>query len=253
MESNQKAVVRKELPTVADVYADVERINELQGAMALFNAPPKPEWLKDHPTAKVKNKQGQFVPAKYIPINITESLLNYFFPTWSVEVIDYKLIANSVAVHVRLHLLFPDVQMRYFDGVGAAPLQTDSGAGAIEFDKIKSAAVQMALPSAKSYAIKDAADHIGKIFGKDINREQMEQASFEIKDVPDASDEDKDFLQGIYTELQTCSTLEELSAKGKELKAKIKLLKKSDYVNEEFIKLGNDRKNEILKGGTKNG
>ncbi len=28
----------------------------------------------------------------------------------------------------------------------------------------------MALPSAKSYAIKDAADHLGSLFGRDLNR-----------------------------------------------------------------------------------
>lgn len=243
--TNSKAVTRKELPQLADIYADVERTNQLQGIMSLLNAPPKPEWLKDHPTVKMKNAAGQTVPAKYIPINVTESLLNWLFPTWSVEVIDYKLIANSVSVHVRLHLEYPNGDVKRFDGVGAAPLQTDAGAGAIDFNQIKSAAVQMALPSAKSYAIKDAADHIGKLFGKDINRSQMEQASFEIKDVPEPTDEDKEFLRDIYKELQQCTTVEQVSAKGKELMAKIKLLNKSEQVKEEFVKLGNARKAEI--------
>jgi hypothetical protein len=250
--SDQKAVTRKTLPTLEQIYADVERTNELQGIMTLLNAPPKAEWLKDHPTVKMKNAAGQFVPAKYIPINVTESLLNWLFPTWSVEVIDYKLIANSVSVHVRLHLEYPNGDKKAFDGVGAAPLQTDAGAGAIDFNQIKSAAVQMALPSAKSYAIKDAADHIGKLFGKDINRAQMEQASFEIKEVQELPDEDKTFLREIYLDLQKCTTLEELSAKGKEYSSKIKLLNKSSEVTDEFKKLGVNRKNEILKGG-KNG
>ena len=33
-------------------------------------------------------------------------------------------------------------------------------------------AIQLALPSAKSYAIKDAAEHIGALFGRDIMRKE---------------------------------------------------------------------------------
>ena len=60
--------------------------------------------------------------------------------------------------------------MLYQDGIGACPLQTDQGAGAIEFNKIKSNAIMLAAPAAESYAFKDAAEKIGKIFGKDLNR-----------------------------------------------------------------------------------
>ena len=81
------------------------------------------------------------------------------------------MIANSVVVTVRLH--YQDVlsnETLWQDGIGAAPLQTDSGAGAIEWDKVKNDAVMKAAPAAESYAVKDAAEKIGKIFGKDLNR-----------------------------------------------------------------------------------
>ena len=60
--------------------------------------------------------------------------------------------------------------MLFQDGVGAAPLQTDKGAGAVDFNAIKSDAVMKAAPAAESYAVKDAAEKIGKLFGKDMNR-----------------------------------------------------------------------------------
>lgn len=242
-----KAVVDRNLPSLEDIYKDVERTNELQGIMMLLNSQPKQEWIKNHPTIKMKDANGAFKPAKYIPINIVEGLLNWLFPTWSVEVLDYKLIANSVSVHVRLHVEMPNGDQRFYDGIGAAPLQTDQGAGAIEFDKIKSAAVQMALPSAKSYAIKDAADHIGRIFGRDLNREVFEQVSFQIKEEQERSDEDKDLLDGMYKEIQKCKTLEELSAKGKEFANKLKLMGK-DSLMSELIKMGTQRKKEVTDG-----
>jgi hypothetical protein len=63
------------------------------------------------------------------------------------------------------------------DGVGAMNVQTDAGKSAADLGAIKAAAVQMALPSAKSYAIKDAAEHFGAIFGRDLNRKDIIQFS----------------------------------------------------------------------------
>jgi hypothetical protein len=49
-------------------------------------------------------------------------------------------------------------------------LQTDKGAGATDFNALKAGAVMMAAPAAETFAIKDAADKLGKLFGKDLNR-----------------------------------------------------------------------------------
>jgi hypothetical protein len=107
----------------------------------------------------------------YLPIERIEWLLTRIFISWRVEIKDSKLIGNSVVVTVRLH--YKSVvtgEWEYQDGIGASPLQTDKDAGAIEFNKLKSGAVQMAAPSAETYAIKDAAEKLGKLFGKDLNR-----------------------------------------------------------------------------------
>jgi hypothetical protein len=55
-------------------------------------------------------------------------------------------------------------------GVGAAPVQTDKGSSAIDLASIKSRAVQIAVPIAKSLAKKDAAEELGALFGRDLNR-----------------------------------------------------------------------------------
>jgi hypothetical protein len=164
----------KNLPVLADLYSDTELKIAQNDLNILLNAPPAAGWLKDHPFAKViKVIDGKkvSVPAKYIPIERIEWLLTRIFIRWNSEIKTVQLIANSVVVTIRLY--YQDVLSKetlWQDGVGAVPLQTDQGAGAIEFDKIKSSAVQMAAPSAETYAIKDAAEKIGKIFGKDINR-----------------------------------------------------------------------------------
>lgn len=159
------------VPKLEDIYGELESVKKQNDLNIILNAEPKKEWIKEHPYIKVK-RGGTYVHHQYIPIERVEFLLTAIFIQWRVEVLETKLIANSVCVTVRLHVKSPlDNEWTYQDGVGAAAIQTDEGAGAIEFDKMKTSAIQMALPAAKSYAISDAADHFGKIFGKDLNRQ----------------------------------------------------------------------------------
>jgi hypothetical protein len=59
------------------------------------------------------------------------------------------------------------------DGVGAAPLQVNAGANPTDITQLKSNAVMLATPAAKSFAIKDAAEHLGEMFGRNLNREHF--------------------------------------------------------------------------------
>ena len=143
----------------------------------LLNQKPPEEWLKTHPIIKreVLNDQGQKVkvPYVYLPIERQEWLMTRIFIQWRVEVKEYSLIGNSVCCSIRLHYHNPITgTWEWQDGVGAQPLQTEYKAGAIEFDKLKTAAVQMALPAAKTFAKKDAMDELGRLFGKDLNRSE---------------------------------------------------------------------------------
>jgi recombination DNA repair RAD52 pathway protein len=185
----------KNLPVLADLYSDTELKIAQNELNVLLNAPPALGWLKDHPFAKiVKVIEGKkvTVPAKYIPIERIEWLLTRIFIRWHSEIKSVQLIANSVVVTVRLY--YQDVvtkEMLWQDGVGAVALQTDQGAGAIEFDKIKSSAVQMAAPSAVTYAIKDAAEKIGNLFGKDINRSTQIDYTNLLNSIPKQDKEEK--------------------------------------------------------------
>lgn len=165
------------LPTIAELYKDdnIPTIQKDNAFQILVNQEPKKEWLKNHPTAKVKvrDDKGNIreVPAKYIPIERIEWLLINIFLKYKVKIKKVKLIANSVLVIVRLkYYNHIDKEWLWQDGVGAAPLQTDKNAGAADFTSLKSHAVQMAAPAAESYAVKDAAEKIGRLFGRDLNR-----------------------------------------------------------------------------------
>jgi hypothetical protein len=150
------------LPTIAEISEMAVKESDKKGALnVLLNQDPPQAFIQVHP----------FNKNPYIAIQSIEFLMTKIFGDWNVEVKRESLIANSVCVTVRVHYKCPLSGDKLFqDGVGAQPLQTDKGANAVDFTAIKNDSVQKALPSAESYAIKDACQKIGKIFGKDIAR-----------------------------------------------------------------------------------
>lgn len=153
---------QRNLPTIKDLRSDVLQKADQNDLNVILNAEPIKEWIKSHPFAK---------NVKYLPIERIEYLLTRIFLKWNVEIKSVQVVANSVVIVVRLYYqdVFSD-QMLWQDGIGAAPIQTDKGSGAMDWNATKSDAVMKAAPAAESYAIKDAAEKIGKLFGKDLNR-----------------------------------------------------------------------------------
>lgn len=138
------------------------KLSKMGEFLEVVNQTPPASFIKDHPMAS---------GVKYIPIEKIEYMLTKIFQEWNVDILREGQLLNSVYVTVRLNYLQPITgQWQHQDGVGAAPIQTDKGKSAADLASIKNDAIMKALPSAESYAIKDAAEKIGKLFGKDLNR-----------------------------------------------------------------------------------
>lgn len=159
----------QKLPSLSDLTSDISlAFKEDQFNLLLSQEPPE-AWVKIQPFAK----------SKYITIEKVEFLLTRIFQEWKVEVISYCALFQSIGVHVRLHYKHPVTgQWSYQDGLGAVSVQTDAGQSAANLAAIKSDAVMKALPAAESYAVKDAAEKLGKLFGKDLNRKDVIEQSF---------------------------------------------------------------------------
>lgn len=134
-----------------------------RGELAEFlNRMPADEWLENAPGSTT---------VKTMPIGRVEWLLTNLFQEWYVEVLKTETMFNSLVCTVRVFYKDPvDQTFKHQDGVGAAPAKTKSGAAPADMSQILNDSVQTGLPAAKSFAIKDACDHIGRIFGRDINR-----------------------------------------------------------------------------------
>lgn len=171
------AVRDHKLPTIAELYKDKEMVIKQSELNVLTNQQPNKAWIRDHPVAKreiiLSDGGKQEVPVQHIPIERLQWLMRTIFGKYTVHVIDFRQIANSVAVQVRLFYTNPITgEQEYVDGLGAVPLQTKKGSSAADFNNVKSNAVQIGLPAAKTFAEKDAISSLGKLFGSDLNRHE---------------------------------------------------------------------------------
>lgn len=153
------------LPKIQDIYTDKIATRKNDVYVTLMNQPPKPQWVKTHPFIKGYN---------YLPIERIEFLLKTIFKRYRIEITGQGQSFNGVWVTVRIHYLHPITgEWDFHDGIGASQLQTKSGTSPADLQNINNGALSMAFPMAKTIAIKDAADHFGKLFGADLNRKDV--------------------------------------------------------------------------------
>jgi len=152
----------KTLPTIKELVAMPNSTEEkLEIFKTILNQNPLAAW--------VATKDG--IP--YLPVSKVELTLRMIYGAYRVELLKVEQMVNSVLCTVRLHVLNPITgEWEWNDGLGASPISTKAGKGAIEWAEVQATAVQKAAPSAKSYALKDAADCFGKIFGSNLGRKK---------------------------------------------------------------------------------
>lgn len=158
---------------LAQLYDDsVEMLGRIESLNFILNQPPKQEWVKEHP----------FINGwKYIPIERVESLLRKIFKKTKIEILREGTSFNGVYVVVRVWYFDPaSNEMSFHDGIGAMQLQTKKGTSPADLSNINNGAISMAFPIAKSLAVKDATDHLGKLFGADLNRKDIINASMDM-------------------------------------------------------------------------
>jgi len=155
---------KQNLPTIAELTGDVELAFKNDQFNLLLNQNPPDKWVKKHPFVKDHN---------YVPIDKVEHLLKKIFKLYKIEVIKTGMLLNAIEVTTRVHYVHPVTnEWMFHDGVGAQEVQTQKDTGSLKLDmsNINRGAVTMALPIAKTLSIKDACDHLGKLFGADLNR-----------------------------------------------------------------------------------
>ena len=154
-----------DLIAIKDIYSDIALVEKEDALVCLLNQQPKTEWVKEHPFIR---------GYKYLPIERVEYLLKSIFKRYRIEITGQGTAFNGVWVTVRIHYQHPITgEWDFHDGIGASQLQTAKGTSPADLANINNGALSMAFPIAKTIAVKDAADHFGKLFGSDLNRKDV--------------------------------------------------------------------------------
>ena len=86
------------------------------------------------------------------------------------------VIGNSVVVSVHLKVFHPILkEWIVLAGTGAVPIELEKNAKPLEFDKINPKGPHKNIPTAKSFAVSNAAKQLGEIFGSDLNNDELSE------------------------------------------------------------------------------
>lgn len=136
---------------VEHLWRDKEYMEKVEALNDYLNQEPNKEWIRVLPGTAVK----------YIPIERMEWLMADIFGEFRYDIKSLTVIEGSVTMVVTVRFFNPVTGVwDSVDGCGAAPIDGTNG----------DMAVALAVPAAKTFAVKDAVEPLGKIFGKDLNR-----------------------------------------------------------------------------------
>lgn len=160
---------------------------ELQNFLQRLNREPNPEELDRTPDGK----------AKTLPISFVEMTLDeIFLGQWSTENFTAKQVVNEVCGELELVVIHPVTGMSIRrTGAASIIIMTDKvpdtvtgqarNEWALSPSNKKYNALDLGYPKLKAECVKNAAQSLGKIFGRDLNRKKSDRLQEEYKRLGD--------------------------------------------------------------------
>jgi len=150
--------------------------------------------------------------SKYLPISFVENQLDeIFFGAWEIKDFQYQVVANEIIGSLQLRFFHP-VFKTWIERTGCAAVQIqmksqqNGGDGDITNVRNKiTNTLEKDFPHLKAECIKNAARSIGKVFGRDLNRDSEDEYS-PLTDQIEALG----WVNDIAAKLSTCKTYEDL-------------------------------------------
>lgn len=154
--------------TTKEDFSELEKGRiALQHFQEKLNREPDPREFQDTPDGK----------AKTLPISFVEMTLDeIFFGLWDTENFKYQQVFNEVIGSIELIVTHPVTggELRR-TGAASVVITQDANATIADFNMTKKKnALDLSFPKLKAECVKNAAQSLGKIFGRDINRRQVD-------------------------------------------------------------------------------
>jgi hypothetical protein len=153
-----------------------ENIDSLQKFQSRLNAEPRQESVESTP-----DKKASTVVISHIEMTLD----TLFFGQWSTENFKWNAIANEVQGSLELVVIHPVTGMEIrrtgaasivimVDRVPDGVIGVERNQWALNPSNKKANALDMAFPKLKAECLKNAAQSLGKVFGRDLNRKNKD-------------------------------------------------------------------------------
>jgi hypothetical protein len=83
-------------------------------------------------------------------------------------------VLNSLVVVITLKVVLPNGFIVTRPGIGCVPIELKKGSDLMTEETINKMALQKNFPSAKSFALSNAAQSLGEYFGRNLNRKEQD-------------------------------------------------------------------------------
>lgn len=142
----------------------LKTLDKLAGYMAFLNNMPK------------KIKKNELINKDFIPIGeIQRTLDEIYSGLWSETEFKYSVIANEIIGSITLEVFHPVAKVWIKrTGAAAVMIQTNKGTAPTVENKIKNTLIKD-FPHLKSECLKNAAKSLGVVFGRNLNRDEVEE------------------------------------------------------------------------------
>lgn len=178
--------------------------------------------------------------SKYIPISVVENQLDeIFFGAWEIKDFNYQVVANEIIGSLQLRFFHP-VFKTWIERTGCASVQIqmkskdNGGDGDITNVKNKiTNTLEKDFPHLKAECVKNAARSIGKIFGRDLNRDFEDEYMPLIDQI-----EAQEWINDISKKLRICTSNEDLQML-------YEVLEDDQRQNKSIVKMFTNRKNQL--------
>ena len=186
---------------------------------------------KSQPEANIK-RNAFAGNSKYIPIGIIESELDKYFQEWSWKIDSVSNMANAVVVYGRLEVLNPVTgNLITRSGCGSVPIEVAKGSNPNDINSINSKALQKNVPAAAAYALKNAAKTLGNLFGRNINRDDVQFTPIHSTREAALKEERK----RLEVHIENSTTVDQLE----------QVLTSPEFMGDTLTKMYNDKKTDI--------
>lgn len=164
-----------------------------QFANLLSNAPQQAE-------VKINTQANN---SKYLPISFVENKLDEVFSgLWQIKNFRWQVIANEIVGSIELGVYHPILkEWIWREGAGATMIQQQKGSDITDISAKHKNTLVKDFPHLKTECLKNAARSLGKMFGRDLNRE-FEDSYTPIQDTVEA--------QGIMAQIKRAKSTNEI-------------------------------------------